>query len=229
MNRAEEAHQQAIEHQLNASRLTLGGQTSNSLLGDPKHLGFVLARYKFVAKMLDGQNMVLEIGCGDGIGMPVVAQAVQALKCTDWDERITDDLKARWGGHFANVNIETSNILDGEPVDTFDAVYAVDMIEHLDPPDESLFWTRITETLKPDGICLIGTPNKTAEHLAGLESRLGHINLHTHESLRVALQQNFRNVFMFGMNDEVVHTGYPAMAHYLWGMGVGVKTSSPEN
>jgi hypothetical protein len=31
----------------------------------------------------------------------------------------------------------------------------------------------------------------------------------------------FRNVFMFGMNDEVVHTGYGPMCHYLWMVGVG--------
>jgi hypothetical protein len=28
---------------------------------------------------------------------------------------------------------------------------------------------------------------------------------------------------MFGMNDEVVHTGYAPMCHFIWAMGVGVK------
>ena len=29
----------------------------------------------------------------------------------------------------------------------------------------------------------------------------------------------FHNVFIFGVNDEVVHTGFIKMAHYLIGMG----------
>ena len=29
---------------------------------DPKHLGFVFSRYKFVSKMFSGKNKVLEIG-----------------------------------------------------------------------------------------------------------------------------------------------------------------------
>jgi hypothetical protein len=28
----------------------------------------------------------------------------------------------------------------------------------------------------------------------------------------------FRNVFLFGMNDEVLHTGYYDMCHYLWAL-----------
>jgi hypothetical protein len=33
----------------------------------------------------------------------------------------------------------------------------------------------------------------------------------------------FQNVFVFSMNDEVVHTGFSPMAHYLFAMGVGVR------
>jgi hypothetical protein len=40
------------------------------------------------------------------------------------------------------------------------------------------------------------------------------VNLHSHESLKRLGSIYFRNVFMFGMNDEVVHTGYGPMSHY---------------
>ena len=33
----------------------------------------------------------------------------------------------------------------------------------------------------------------------------------------------FHNVFIFSMNDEVIHTGFYPMAHYLWAIGVGPK------
>ena len=29
------------------------------------------------------------------------------------------------------------------------------------------------------------------------------------------MQRHFHNVFLFSMNDEVVHTGFSPMAHYL--------------
>jgi len=38
------------------------------------------------------------------------------------------------------------------------------------------------------------------------------------------MDKYFENSFIFSMNDEVVHTGYEPMAHYLFGMGVGLKT-----
>ena len=33
---------------------------------NPKQMLFILARYKFVAKMFSGLEQVLEVGCGDG-------------------------------------------------------------------------------------------------------------------------------------------------------------------
>lgn len=39
----------------------------------------MLFRYKFVSKMLAGLDHVLEIGCGDGFGARIVAQAVNRV------------------------------------------------------------------------------------------------------------------------------------------------------
>ena len=44
----------------------LGLMTNQAWNEDPKHFLFTLARYKFVAKMLSGNEEVLEIGCADG-------------------------------------------------------------------------------------------------------------------------------------------------------------------
>jgi hypothetical protein len=38
-------------------------------------------------------------------------------------------------------------------------------------------------------------------------------------NFRRLTQKYFHNVFMFSMNDEVVHTGYHKMAHYLVAIG----------
>ncbi len=41
----------------------LGAWSIHIYRTDPKHLGFILARYKFCAKMLYDKEDVLEIGC----------------------------------------------------------------------------------------------------------------------------------------------------------------------
>ena len=48
------------------------GLMSSQVWGeDPKRILFLLARYKFVAKMLAGCERVLEIGCADAFGTGV--------------------------------------------------------------------------------------------------------------------------------------------------------------
>ena len=45
---------------------------------DPKPLTFLLARYKFVAKMFSGLARVLEVGCADAFATRIVRQEVEA-------------------------------------------------------------------------------------------------------------------------------------------------------
>ena len=37
------------------------------------------------------------------------------------------------------------------------------------------------------------------------------------------MERYFNNVFMFSMNDEVVHTGFHKMAHYIFAVGCNAK------
>ena len=43
----------------------LGPVNRATLVRDPKHLGFTLARYKFISKMFKGMNSVFEVGCNE--------------------------------------------------------------------------------------------------------------------------------------------------------------------
>ncbi|MFN7264275.1 MAG: hypothetical protein ACK5T5_05005, partial [Phenylobacterium sp.] len=54
-------------------------------------------------------------------------------------------------------------------------------------------------------------------------SKAGHVNCKTGEDLRAFMLKFFSNVFLFSMNDEVVHTGYAPMAHYLFAIGCGKR------
>ncbi len=55
---------------------SLGLMTNQVWHDDPRRLTFLLARYKFVAKMLSGRRDVGEVGCGDAFGSRIVQQEV---------------------------------------------------------------------------------------------------------------------------------------------------------
>ena len=99
--------------------------------------------------------------------------------------------------------------------DSYDVIRAIDVIEHIPQTDEKKFIETIYDHLEEDGFCCIGTPNITANQYASEASKMGHINLFDAERLRQLLGEYFKNVFIFGMNDEVLHTGFYPMCHYL--------------
>ena len=200
----------------------LGPWTSYSLLHDPKHMGFVLARYKFCAKMLEGMDLVLEVGCGDGFGTPVIAQAVKKVVAIEPDARHIKGNRLRLY-KIKNVEFRAMSICDNVPKEKFDGSFSIDVIEHLDKPLNRSFLENQHACLKTDGVCIVGTPNITANKHASPRSRVQHINLQSQASLKKMMSQYFKRVFMFGMNDEVLHTGYSPMCHYIFGMGVGLK------
>lgn len=228
----QQAFEEGTVHQFEAKPLTLGPWTSFSFYRDAKHRCFVLSRYKFVSKMLEGKNLVLEVGCGDGFGFPLVSQVVGWLDGIDVDDRLIEGNRERldWikNGQFHNHNITKGKVSyeydrETQKFTPYDAAYSIDVIEHLDPEIEPAFMEKIVESLSPNGVYIMGTPNKYAEEYASPESKVQHINLHTAKTLKTLMDKYFVNTFNFGQNDEVVHTGYDKMVNYLWCMGVGVK------
>lgn len=204
--------------------VTLGPATSAAYRGDPRMLAFMAARYKFAAKMLEGMGRVLEVGCGDAFGAPIVAQVCGALVASDVDGCQLKDNERRC----VHCNVEfaqhdfVSGRWRGEP---FDGAFAVDVLEHIAPGETAVWMRNIVEALTPEGVLLLGTPNVTAQAYASRHSVAGHINLHSHDQLRALGRHYFANVFMFGMNDETLHTGFGPMAQYLWALCVGPNST----
>lgn len=219
---AEEAYREGTDYQFEQQELLLGPWTSYSLVHDPKHMAFVLARYKFVCKMLDGKQHVFEVGSGDGFGLPMVAQHVGHVYCLDWDQRLLDGNKRRLP-HLTNVTYMHIDLNKETPAQKADAAFSIDVLEHIEPEKEAAFVENIVKCLTPSGVMITGTPHVTAAAYQSERSRAQHINLKSMKSLRELMERYFENVFMFGQNDEVVHTGYAPMCHYIWAVAVGKK------
>jgi hypothetical protein len=105
----------------------------------------------------------------------------------------------------------------------FDGAFCLDVLEHIAPEAESRFVLNVCESLTDDGVFVVGIPSLESQVYASEISKAGHVNCKTGEDLRAFMLKFFSNVFLFSMNDEVVHTGYAPMAHYLFAIGCGKR------
>jgi SAM-dependent methyltransferase len=200
-----------------------GLMSSQTWQDDPKRLVFVLSRYKFAAKMLSGCRHVLEIGCADAFGTRIVRQAGPEVTAVDFDpifiENARQTMDARWPVDFA-VHDMTETAFGAN---TFDGAFALDVIEHITPEKEDAFVANVVRSLTPHGVLLLGCPSQASQAHASKPSREGHVNCKDGEEMRELLGRHFHNVFVFSMNDEVVHTGYFPMAQYIFGLACDPK------
>jgi 2-polyprenyl-3-methyl-5-hydroxy-6-metoxy-1,4-benzoquinol methylase len=201
---------------------SLGLMTNQVWKDDPRRLVFSLSRYKFVSKMLSGRKGVLEIGCADAFASRIVLQEVESLTAVDFDPIFIEDAKAR-NKNEKGLELRVHDILDSPVKGRFDAVYSLDVIEHIRKKDEETFMSNLARSLGKNGVAIIGTPSIESQKYGSPQSKEGHVNCKDSEGLRVLAEKYFNNVFIFSMNDEVVHTGFYPMAHYLFALCVGKK------
>jgi 2-polyprenyl-3-methyl-5-hydroxy-6-metoxy-1,4-benzoquinol methylase len=195
----------------------LGQHWSYNLYNDPKRLAFVLSRYKFVARLATRSKRVLELGCSEGLGALLLGESADAYTGIDLDAEAIATARRNLPGE--KFNFVEGNFL-GRQLGRFDTVVSLDVVEHIEKDIEQQFFEACYHNLGEDGVCVVGTPNVTAAPYASRASQLGHVNLFDGERLRTTLQKYFHNVFLFGLNDEVLHTGFTPMAHYLMALGV---------
>ena len=207
----------------NRSGLTTFGLMSNGVWqDDPRRIGFVLARYKFVAKMFSGMKRVLEVGCADAFGTRIVQQEVAEVVAVDFDPIFVEDVKARMDERW-KLTCKVHDMISGPLDEKFDGAYSIDVLEHISAEQEDRFIGNIVKSLFPTGACIIGTPSLESQLYASPASREGHVNCKSAPQLKALMEQYFNNVFIFSMNDEVVHTGFHKLAHYLFALCAGVK------
>jgi len=218
----EKQYQIMLEYRRKRGLETMGLMASQAWYDDPKRLAFTLSRYKFVAKMLAGSEHVLEVGCADAFGTRVVVQEVKKLTAVDFDPLFVEDTNARMSERW-KFECRVHDMLAGPVSGTFDGAYALDVLEHIVPENEERFLRNMMAPLTARGVVIIGMPSLESQPYASELSKEGHVNCKTMPDLKAAMQRHFHNVFMFSMNDEVVHTGYHKMAHYLFALCCGKK------
>ena len=210
--------------------LLLGPNVTDRYIFDPKRLCFFLSRYKFAAKMLKRCRIIVDVGCGDGMGTLTFAVDTQAklILGVDFDQILINHankillpcVEQSTPNFGSRIRFLQHDVLE-KPIPLEDeggwaeGLSCLDVIEHIDKRLEHEFLTRLSDSLIDHGVAVIGTPNDTARAYASKHSDLGHINNYSPDRLQDSLERHFKRIFMFSMNDEVVHTGFDKLAHYL--------------
>lgn len=210
-----------VKDRLGKERVTFGPYFSYQLKHTPRHILYSLSYHKFAAKMIGVNKEILDVGCSEGLGTLLLAEQARRVHAIDIDEEAITFAQENFTSDA--LSFHTADMLIDTFPGPFDAVVSFDVIEHIFPDNARRFFEKTTEALKPEGLTIVGTPNKTADQYASATTRSGHVNLYTAERLQAELAEWFENVFMFSVNDEVIHTGFSPMAHYLLAMGVTPK------
>jgi len=203
---------------------TLGLMANQVWYDDPRRLTFLLARYKFVAKMLSGRRNVGEVGCGDAFGTRIALQEVGNITVYDFDPLFIDDVRSRQDERWP-LQALVHNIVQDPLPQLHDGLFSLDVLDHIDSEDEDKYVLNLRDSLANDGVLIIGTPSIELQAHASTPSKAGRINCKSGPELKALLGHYFENVFLFSMTDEVVHTGFYPMAHYLFAICTSAKLS----
>ncbi len=209
-----------IQNQLELKPWKLGRHWYYNLLNDPKRFGFVLARYKLARELIPHAENILELGSSEGIGAIMLAENASNYLGVDLDKDAIKVAKKNFAS--TKYNFIEADFM-GQQFGEFDVVVSLDVVEHIYQEYEDKYFKTLSDNLLCDGLCIVGTPNITSAAYASKASQEGHVNLYDGKRLKSEMEKYFEKVFLFGINDEVMHLGYYPMAHYLFALGCGKK------
>ena len=150
-----------------------------------------------VAKEYIGGD-VLEVGCGEGRGVGLLMQHARSFTAVDKIQEVISDLKIKYpSGRFLSMNIPPLKELADN---AYDSIASFQVIEHIQ--DDVLFLKEIYRVLKPGGIALLTTPNRSMS----LSRNPWHIREYLPDELKNIAAKIFPNVEMKGItgNEKVM-------------------------
>ncbi len=168
---------------------------SDELTSDnPIHQRLLKAYY--VAEELVAGDL-LEIGCGEGRGVELLAPKAESYTAVDKIEVVVESLSSKHPeGSFIQANIPPLPFEDN----SFDTVVSFQVIEHI--KDDTTYLKEINRILKPGGKAYISTPNIKMT----LSRNPWHIREYTAQELTDLCKKYFSQVEMKGIggNEKVM-------------------------
>ncbi len=123
----------------------------------------------------------LDVGCGAGLLCEPLARLGAAMTGVDAAPENIEAAKAHAGLSGLQIDYRAGEIA-AQGLGTFDIVTSMEVIEHVNDP--AVFIGELKRHLKPDGLLLLSTPNRTAASrlfLVEAAERLGQVPRGTHD------------------------------------------------
>tara|TARA_B100000161_G_C33419079_1_gene354694 strand:+ start:71 stop:691 length:621 start_codon:yes stop_codon:yes gene_type:complete len=176
-----------------------------------------LARFKFVAKMLNKKDRVLDLGCGNGFSSYFYSHFCKSVHGVDIQEAVINNWECF---EHENISFSLGNILNDEIYEKdIEAITCVDVIEHFSLSDGEKIIENAAKCLskqKNGGQFIIGTPSKFSNPFRAEHNKEHHLHEYEPDELQNICERYFPRTLQFSMNDEIIHTGFNKLAWFFY-------------
>jgi SAM-dependent methyltransferase len=161
------------------------------------------ARYRFAAQFIAG-GTVLDVACGSGFGLSMLAEAGAMPVGVDYDAGALGDL------HHAQPQ---SWLVRGDamrlplPTASIDTVVSFETIEHV--ADAAAMVAEVRRVLRPGGRLVLSTPNRAFGPAERHTANKFHVREFTADELRNLLLDNFKQARLFGQRPSPAYRYVP--------------------
>jgi len=115
---------------------------------------------------------VLDVACGDGLYMIVLAKMGGLVSGQDISSRAIEEARRNLARHGLDGRLEVGDAVNLRfEENTFDAVLSADFVEHITEDEKAAFFAEAFRVLKPGGVFVIKTPNLSYLRLSVLLKR----------------------------------------------------------
>lgn len=153
--------------------------------------------YKSIPQEALRQKAVLELGCGNGYGMNMLAPDTSLYLGIDKKE--PSSIAPGEGTQFMQLNLKQLSTL---PSQSFDTIICFQVIEHIQ--DDIVLLLQIKRILKPGGRLFLTTPNK----LMSLTRNPFHIREYTPETMHNVVGEVFQSFSIKGVSGNAIVQQY---------------------
>ena len=154
--------------------------------------GVHAARYLFAQRFAEHRR-ILDVACGSGYGLPLLAHAGHAVVGADADFEALRTARACAGARV--VRSDACRLPFGDA--SWDVVTSFETIEHLQ--DRRAFVDEIRRVLVPGGVCVMSTPNANyTRPVDGVPRNPFHVHEYTPEEFASELRRRFAQVELLG-------------------------------
>ncbi len=127
-----------------------------AIIDDCNRMGSSRNRDLFLRELISRRTRILEVGCGFGTTLASLDDGEKVLHGIDVvPQNYSEKAKAHPSIHFERLGAVNFDFSE-EP---FDAIYSIDVLEHLHPGDSPAHFLSVFRSLVPHGCYIVMTPN----------------------------------------------------------------------